>query len=225
MANRTKVNPAVENPSQSSTIKNIIFIFPIIAIIAFIWLLMLYLDQLPESLTFNQDFNTWLNLWLVILILIIVILVCIPQSGESPSAQEVVVQPKTKRTTKSQPSTAGMVTTTMVPIEDEEKPLEFVPLTKEEHKSETGKVTIPSTVADSTKAKPSTDRISIDQGKPEPKPSESLAPSIKKDKGRPRIIEYPLEVDGGLYGDTFIELDNDTVLKLRTMVVKDVYLM
>ena len=38
------------------------------------------------------------------------------------------------------------------------------------------------------------------------------------------ILEYPGKVTGGLYGDTYIKVDNKKVLKLRSLIVEDYYL-
>lgn len=41
----------------------------------------------------------------------------------------------------------------------------------------------------------------------------------------PNVIVYPKRVDSGLYGDTFIKVDNYTVLQLRTPLVDEDELM
>lgn len=43
---------------------------------------------------------------------------------------------------------------------------------------------------------------------------------IEKQKETPAIISYPLEVEGGIYGDTYIKLSDKKLLKLRSMVVE-----
>mgnify|MGYP006283709129 CR=1 FL=1 len=51
---------------------------------------------------------------------------------------------------------------------------------------------------------------------PQPKPQ---PPAPKK-----QIIAYPSEVEGGIYGETYIELGQQKVLKLRSLVVEAEYL-
>jgi outer membrane biosynthesis protein TonB len=40
----------------------------------------------------------------------------------------------------------------------------------------------------------------------------------------PKIIEYPIEVSGGVYGDTFIPVGDGMILKLRTLIIDSHYL-
>ncbi len=54
------------------------------------------------------------------------------------------------------------------------------------------------------------------------KEAEIIAPPAKK--VTPDILEYPKKIEGGIYGDTFIKVNEGTTLKLRSLVVEDVYL-
>ena len=40
----------------------------------------------------------------------------------------------------------------------------------------------------------------------------------------PKVFIYPKEVEGGIYGDTFISIDEKKVMKLRSLVVEPEYL-
>jgi hypothetical protein len=53
---------------------------------------------------------------------------------------------------------------------------------------------------------------------PPPQPAPHI-PAPKK-----QIIAYPSEVEGGIYGETYIELGQQKVLKLRSLVVEAEYL-
>jgi len=219
MANITPETQNPSNPGRSSALRNGIIIFPIIALIGVIWLILLKLEMLPESLTFGQDFTTWLNLWMVIFVILIVILICIPQTGGSAEAKEVEipsvdVKPKTKKIVKA-------TKPTMVTVEADEKPVEFIPVAK------TDKKEVPTLSASVTKTEvePVIATVVTADEKPDIKPADVVAFPAAKEKIKPKIVEYPLEVDDGIYGDTFINLDDDTVLKLRTLVVKDIYLL
>lgn len=224
MANSKKKSSPKNNPKSSNTIKNIILVIPIIAIIAFVWLLLLKLEQLPTSITFNQDFNTWLNLWMVILVLLIVILICIPQSGESASTDEPAVLATASKSTTVQKTTEQKAITE-VTLETDEKPVEFVPLAKEELKSVASKDLLTAEPEEPKSISAVSGTIPPEQSKPEIKPAKKLISPTRKEKLKPRVFEYPHDVNGGLYGDTYVDLGDESVLKLRTLVVKDIYLM
>lgn len=60
-----------------------------------------------------------------------------------------------------------------------------------------------------------------------PKKEEPPKPAPKKVKDEParsQVVIYPLEVEGGIFGDTYIHLSPNKVLKLRSMVVEPEYL-
>jgi len=46
----------------------------------------------------------------------------------------------------------------------------------------------------------------------------------EKKEIEPRVIVYPLEVEGGIFGDTYIQLSPEKLLKLRSMVVEPEHL-
>lgn len=208
MANRTSANLKSKRSKPKSTLENIIIFPPIIAVIALVWLILMKLDQLPQSLTFNLDFESWLAFWMMILLILIVILACLPQIGRTQYREEVRMEKDTtKHRTHSSSSKTKSVTRTN--IESEDKPVAFVPLTKEDSTS------ITETAKD--ELTPITE--------PELKAAEIVASPAPKEKTKPIIIEYPLDVEGGIYGDTFINLDSENILKLRTLVVNDIYLL
>jgi len=213
MAKGISADSSTTSVKHSSSLKNAIFILPFIALIALIWLILLKIGELPESVTFNWEFNTWLNFWMVILVILIVILICIPQTGEQPKPEEVTptnaeTVKKVKKTTKKKP-------VTMVTVETVDKPVEFVPIGIADDK-------VKSTTK--TKIEPAEVKLS-DKEEKAILAANIVAPAVKKDKITPKVIEYPKEVEGGIYGDTFINIDNERVLKLRTLVVEDIYLM
>ncbi len=209
---------AISKKTQTpSRLKNAILIIPIIAIFALIWLLSLKLEMLPESLSMNLDFDTWKNFWITILIILVVVLVCIPQSGGTSSGKEVSSTSEAPKATSTEDSkTKKAKRVSMVIIESDDKPLEFTPITEAEaeEKSSTSTGVVNAEGADVIKVE-----------KEEIKAAEIIAPPVLKTKVKPEIIEYPPEVEGGIYGDTFIQFNDEKVLKLRTLVVRDIYLL
>ena len=123
---------------------------------------------------------------------------------------------KVKKHVKAKPAT-------MVTIEPDDSTVEFVPVSKK--KETTGSANNLWTQLDSQVAD-TPDATSTSNEKPERlEDADIVAPSAKKSKVKPKVIEYPLEVEGGIYGDTFIDVDDETVVKLRTLVVEDIYLL
>lgn len=64
-------------------------------------------------------------------------------------------------------------------------------------------------------------------GPPSPKKEPIPKPEPKKvedEAAKSQVIVYPLEVEGGIFGDTYIQLSPKKVLKLRSMVVEPEYL-
>lgn len=208
MANRNTNFQKAKQTKSTSNIKFLIPILTLIAIIGFLWLVLLQLELLPKALEFGLDFTTWLNVWMVIFILLIVVLVCIPLTGDAFQVKEQSISSKTR--TKKTRSISADKATSAVTIEpdDKDKPVSFIPLSTED------KMTLK---AEETQT--------IQEPKPEIKSADVIAPPLSKDKMKPIIIEYPSEVEGGIYGDTFINLDEDRILKLRTLVVSDIYLL
>jgi hypothetical protein len=226
MAKSAENDEKTTKSTQSSGLRNVILILPLIAILALVWLILIRLDQLPESLTFGQDFQTWLNFWMVVFVILIVILICIPQSGKSAEVEELAESgkagavKKVKKPSKPEP-------TSVVTVEAEEKPAEFVPVAKKTVKTSKPDASLETSGAKKAGAQATTDKTAkeAEEAKPEFKFADVVAMPAAKDNIKPKVLEYPTEVEGGIYGDTFIDVDPETVLKLRTLVVRDVYLL
>jgi len=61
-------------------------------------------------------------------------------------------------------------------------------------------------------------------GAPRFKPVEKKEEQKKEEPGKEKeIVVYPREVEGGIYGDTYIGIDENRMLKLRSMVVEPEY--
>lgn len=219
MAKSTKSNPNPDKTHTSSGLKNGILIIPLIALIAIIWLILIKLDMMPTGLTFGWDFEAWKNFWLIVLIILFIILILsIPRTGEQRETEEAVIvsaaetSKKTKKHVKAKPAT-------MVTIEAEEAEAEFVPSGKEKLEKEDKIKT------SSVKSEPKDSSSSTKEVKEKVKTADIVAPEVKTVKVKPKVVIYPSEVEGGIYGDTFIEIDDETMIKLRTLVVEDIYLL
>ncbi len=218
MAKGSSGNSGTVKSSQSGSIKNVILIVPLVGLLILIFLLLINIEMIPS---YGLDFDTWKNFSMIILLILIVVLVCILPLGEQSKAEEVIeiTKPgsvnKVKKPAKSKP-------TTMVTVESIDKPVEFIPLSKERGVGKQEKMSTATSQPESTATGVVT---SPEEEKKEIKTADIIAPAAKRDKVIPKVIKYPLEVEGGIYGDTFIDVDEETMLKLRTLVVDDIYLL
>jgi hypothetical protein len=225
MAKSLETEQNINRSQPSGSSKGWIFIIPLLAVIALVWLILLRIDMLPESLAFNQDFKTWVNIWMVILIILIIVLILIiPHGSEKAAPVEVVLSTKPSGTKKVKKQVKHKPVT-METVDSDAEPVEFVPVKKQKVKrsaKKSGEILIDS---DILKQKSSIVDAEAQADRASAKSAEIIAPPAKKGKIKPSIIEYPSEVEGGIYGDTFIEIDQDDTLKLRTLVVEDIYLL
>jgi hypothetical protein len=98
--------------------------------------------------------------------------------------------------------------------------------------NETAPPRAPGPIAPSVKAPPVPPKADTStKFKPVVKPAEpkkETAPPTKKVEEKketePKVIVYPVEVEGGIFGDTYIQLSPEKVLKLRSMVVEPEHL-
>ena len=59
---------------------------------------------------------------------------------------------------------------------------------------------------------------------PEQRKPEVQVKKVEDEPIRSQVITYPLEVEGGIFGDTYIGLSPNKVIKIRSMVVEPEYL-
>lgn len=223
MAKSKETNPNPGKAQASSSVKNGILIIPLIALIAIVWLVLIKLDMMPTGLTFGWDFDAWKNFWLIVLIVLFIILILsIPRASEKREPEEAVVISTTESTKKVKKQVKAKPAT-MVSIEADDSPMEFIPVGKEKVVTVTEEKT--EIKVKSTKSEPKATSASSAEEKKMVKSADIIAPGTKKGKVKPKVIVYPSEVEGGIYGDTFIDIDEDSVIKLRTLVVEDIYLL
>ena len=155
---------------------------------------------------------------MVILLLLIVILICLLPASESRKTPEPEPIKKKKKSVQTKPE----VTITAEPAEE---PVEFVPLTKDQAIGSKGIVSASAEPLEATIISSKTSAAAKKEANADVKKADIVAPAAKKDKIRPIMLQYPSNVEGGIYGDTFIDVENEIVLKLRTLVVEDIYLL
>jgi len=88
--------------------------------------------------------------------------------------------------------------------------------------AETGPRQVPQTASiGDMRFKPVMD-ISKEVRRPEPSSEARMQGTVIA--ARPQVIVYPSDVGGGIYGDTFIRLSQNKVLRMRSMIVDESYL-
>ncbi len=198
-SNRTNAKKAnndkySESEESTTSVGYLIWIIPIIAIGILGWIIYLWFNVDPEEQILGATLADWKIGSIFILMILIVILILVHPSGKMSSRPE-----GSKRSKMTKPTPSESKPTKMVVIEALE----------------------PETVAeaqlteDIVKAQKAEDEDEIAD-------AEIIAPPAKNVS--PNMIEYPKKVEGGIYGDTFITIDEGETLKLRSLVVEDVYL-
>lgn len=196
-----------ESEGSTSSIGYLIWIIPIIAIIIFGLTIYVWFTMDPDEGIFGMSIDDWRNLSTLILIVLIVILVMVlsvkPESTRKPSASGPRKRPE--------PTNADSKPTKMVVIE-----------AIEPEKADVEDAAEVTTAPSETSALVKAAAAATTEGELEIADAEIIAPPAKKIT--PNMIEYPKKIEGGIYGDTFITVDEGDTLKLRTLVVEDVYL-
>jgi hypothetical protein len=195
-----------DNENKGTGIGGLIWIIPIIAIALLGWIFYLWFSFDPEEKIMGATLDDWKIGSIFILMILIVILILVHPSGKLSGKPEPTKKADATGKTKKAKSTGSTESkrTKMVVIEamDSEKKAEKVKEAKMEPVD--------------FEAEPE------GKGEQDIADAEIIAPPAKKIT--PEILEYPKKIEGGIYGDTFIKVDDGTTLKLRTQVVEDVYL-
>ena len=209
-SNRSRVKKAgsksAPEPERSaSSIGYMIWIIPIIAIVIFGLMIYVWLEDGLMGMSIEE----WRNIAILGFIILIVILVMVlsvkPETTRKPSTVGTRKEPKPVKAAESKP-------TKMVVIEAVEA----------EKAGTEDAAEISAAPAEATAPVEAAAAAAATEGELEIADAEIIAPPAKK--VTPSIIEYPKKIEGGIYGDTFITVSDGETLKLRTLVVEDVYL-
>ncbi len=167
----------------------------ILALIFMIWLMLLFTNK-----TFYDDFGMDLgkDIWVYIASIVMIIFIAILLVAAYPTRAQVPEPTFSSAQITPLPQTAvpasrGVIVTSGQPLKAASEPLvvEAEPLVVEAEIVEV-----------------------------EPLEEEEVAPPKDLKTKKPRLIEYPKKVPGGVYGDTIIRVDTRTKLNLRTLLVR-----
>ena len=165
----------------------------VIALVFLIWMTALFMSpELYEDLGFDISKENWIYIGSIIMIILIAILMVAAYPSRATATQTTPTQAQFTSVPQASatPAQATVVTTTPEAA-DEMSVVEAEPLIVE---------------AEIVEAEP------IEEEKEE-------VPSDLKMK-KPKLIEYPKKVPGGVYGDTIVRVDAITKLNLRTLLIR-----
>jgi len=176
----------------------------VLAIIFILWLMLLFMDK-----TFYEDFgmdisrDVWVYIGSMVLIIFIIILLVAGFPARIPTAQSVPSQAQQAQTsTTPQPTFTsapqGVVVTTAQPVQPAQAETEMSVVEAEP-------IVVEAEIVEA-------EVIEVEE--------EEKAPPKGLKMKKPRLIEFPKKVPGGVYGDTIIRVDPRTKLNLRTLLVR-----
>jgi hypothetical protein len=193
--------------NKGSSIGALIWIIPIIAIILLGWIAYIWFSFDPDEKIMGATLDDWRYGSIFILMILVVILILVHPSGKQAGKPE-----RSKGTGSGKPRKAKPYGDT------ESKSSKMVVIESMETEKKPEKIKEVKMEPVTFKTKPEGE----EESEADIADAEIIAPPAKKVS--PDILEYPRKIEGGIYGDTFIKVDDGTTLKLRTLVVEDVYL-
>ena len=211
---KTKQSGASSRSAQVSsgnqTIYTLLWLMPLISIIVLIWMFVLNLGYIDSEEMFGWDNTTWFNLSVLIVIVLIIIL-SLSGTGSLMSTVPAPAAGGTSRSREQKGVLIEAVDTDKKPATTastaQVKPLEVEPEKKKEAVEARDRP---------VKAEKSEALAEVADEKEAAEPKADEAPS--------NIMVYPTSVGIGLYGDTYIKIDRERILKLRTLLIEDYYL-
>jgi hypothetical protein len=179
-----------ETPQNPRKWHPVLWIIPVIAVLNIVWVFALKFGCAP-SFAMRISITDWVNGSTLVLVILIIILILLIPSGRRVELGEAEAKPKVP---KRKAVTVEGVEVAVAEKGKEDEKGEGVGVEAVEVEGEA--VDVGAEVAEEA----------------EVSGEEEAAPP-------PKIIEYPREVEGGIYGDTYIDVGDGFILKLRTLLV------
>jgi hypothetical protein len=206
----------VDSPGQLSEVQKpkkpaSPLVIMVIALIFIMWLMLLFLDKgIYDSYGMDLSREVWVYLGSVIMIILICVLLV---SGfPSKSRQPAPVSAQSQFTAISSPGPVASIQPAVIPtpvaapegvVITSAQPLEPVEVAAEIAVVEAEPIVVEAEIVE---AEPVEEEV-------------EESDSVLKTK-KPRLIEYPKKVPGGVYGDTIVRVDPRTKLNLRTLLIR-----
>lgn len=166
----------------------------VLSLIFMIWLILLFTNKsFYDDFGMDLDKNSWAFFISIILIILIAVLLVAAYPARAPVSQPTFSSAGMTPIPQTVPAGRGVIVTSGQPLQTMNEPtvVEAEPLVVE---------------AEVVEVEP----IEVEEVEP---------PKDLKTK-KPRLIEYPKKVPGGVYGDTIVRVDPRTKLNLRTLLVR-----
>lgn len=202
-------------PESSSSVSVVLWLIPVISVIFLIWMLVLEMGFVDTADLIGINNEQWfmLSVFVIICCIIVLILSVVgslmseapgtahkPASGSGRSDRTVIIE--------------------AVPDQSESKPEEKAAV-KTESKAASASTVTEEVFTESVAGEEKIEKAA-EKSKQVKEPEKAI--DSTKDVAGQRMIEYPIKVGTGLYGDTYIKIDSARVLKLRTLLLEDYYL-
>jgi len=201
-----------QRPSpQMERINTILWVIPLISVFLLLWMIIVNMGLYDFSETTGLNNEQWfmLSVFIIIILFIIMILSVIGTVLGEPQ--------RAASAQRKRPSQNREVLIEAVPEETGTK--------TEPEKSDDAKAVVATEPVSGEKAIAMEVETVVEVKDVEAEKTAKITKDAKKVDGPiSNIIEYPINVSGGLYGDTYIKLDKKRILKLRTLIVEDYYL-
>lgn len=196
------------SPPRGQFVYTLLWLIPLISVILLLWMIVLNMGYIDSEEMFGIDTDQWFMLSIFIEILLIIGLI-LPVIG-SLLGEPVPVSP-----TSSGTGDAGSVV--IEAVGEEEKPKASASLAvelEEPSKKKTDLAEAKKEEVEPVKTAPKADVTAEERSEEE---KVEITPS--------NILLYPTTVGTGLYGDTYIKIDKNKILKLRTLLIEEYYLL
>lgn len=166
----------------------------VLALIFMIWLMLLFTNKsFYDDFGMNLDKNIWVYIASIIMIIFIAVLLVAAYPARAPVSQPSFTSAGLTPVPQTVPAGRGVIVTSGQPLQAVSEPMvvEAEPLVVEAEVVEV-----------------------------EPIEEEEVEPVKDLKTKKPRLVEYPKKVPGGVYGDTIVRVDTRTKLNLRTLLVR-----
>jgi hypothetical protein len=208
-----KKQAAARQQAQVERVNTILWVIPLISVLLLLWMIVVNMGIYDFSETTGLNNEQWfmLTVFIIILLFIVMILSVIGT---------VLGEPQ-----RPAPASAGRPK----PAADRGVVIEAVPETAEVQADAAVDMEPAETAKAAPAEKPKEIAMEVETivevKDIEKEKKAEKAKEAAPDETAGNILEYPEDVTGGLYGDTYIKVDKKRILKLRTLIVEDYYLM
>ncbi|UCH88032.1 MAG: hypothetical protein JSV49_07115 [Thermoplasmata archaeon] len=209
---KTRSNPgrtkARSRPRKKPWVYSLLWLLPLISIFILIWMIVLEMGVVGSQDNLGVSLDQWfmLSVFIIICCIIIMILSVVGTLlGETSASAAAAGAAKAKG--------AQGVVIEAVPEEDQAETAVEKAVEKPAKEGAEAAITkeMAKEVSEELGAEAKAEVVSA-------KAKKAPSKAVSAEDIAPRIIEYPTKVGSGLYGDTYVKIGNNRILKLRTIL-------